>query len=441
MIATEPYVESFAELEARRAGDPLAIRKHRREAIERFQTRGWPTAKEEDWRNTNLAPIASREFAPMSSGADADLPAGVLSSIASIALGDGPRAVFVDGRFIAGLSAGAAEISIEPLSEVLAAAPERVAPFLARLVPSSDPFTMLNDAFLEDGVVLEVPKGRAVSRPVHLVFFSTGGANRLSSVRNLVLAGESSQFTLVETFLGKDDGAGPCLTNSVTQIAVGENSSVEHLKFQQEAAGAFHVGTLRIDQSRDSRFISHLFSVGAAIARNNIHVALDAEGVECSLNGLFLASGAQHVDNFTVIDHIQPHGTSRELYKGIVDGKSRGAFTGRILVRPNAQKTDSQQSSKNLILSRDALVNSTPQLEIRANDVKCKHGATTGQLDADAIFYLRSRGISEEASRNLLTYAFAAELVGRVSQPALRKAVDRLLHARLPFAPEIQELG
>ncbi len=441
MIATEPWVESFTELEERRASDPAAIRDHRRGAMGRFQARGWPTAKEEDWRNTNVAPIASREFVPvgaagLSSGA-ALAAAG--RAVASTAPGDGPRVVFVDGRLVESLSRSSPEVLIEPLSRVLATRPERLAPLFARLAPSGDPFVMLNDAFLEEGIVLEVPKGRVVAEPIHLVFVSTLPEGRFSAVRNFVLAGESSRFTLVESFVG--DAVGAWLNVPVTQIAAGENSSVEHLTLQQEPSGAFHVGTLSVEQSRDSRFTAHLFSSGAALARNNTLVALEGEGAQCSLNGLFLASGDQHVDNFTVIDHLRPHGTSRELYKGIVDGRSRGAFTGRILVRPDARLTDSQQASKNLILSRDALVNSTPQLEIRNNDVKCKHGATTGQLDSDAVFYLRSRGISEDASRNLLTYAFASELVSRISQPALRRVVDGVLHDRLPFAPAIEELS
>lgn len=435
MIATEPYVEPFSELESRRAADPEEIRKFRRSAIERFQKRGWPTAREEDWLNTNISRIASREFRPGPA-----VPARISAfPVDSLAPADGPRAVFVDGRFAADLSTQAPDFSISPLREVLAKDPRKIVSWLSRLSVSNDPFAMHNDAFLEEGVVLEVPKGCFVRKPIHFVLFSTGEPERLSSIRNVVLAGESCRFTLVETFAG--GGEGPALTSSITQIAAGENSAVEHVTIQEEGLGAFHVGTLWVEQARDSRFTSHLFSTGAALARNNVHIALAAEGVECSLNGLFLATGTQHVDNFTVIDHARPHGTSRELYKGILDGASRGAFTGRILVRPDAQKTDSQQSSKNLILSRDALVNSTPQLEIRANDVKCKHGATTGQLDTDALFYLRSRGISEEASRNLLTYAFAAELVQRVSEPELRRSVDALLHAILPFAPEIQELS
>ena len=435
MIATEPSLGVFSELDARRADDPKEVREFRRSARERFQRRGWPTAREEDWRNTNVSPIASREFRP-GPAAPTQIPA---SRIDSIAPRTAPRAVFVDGRFAAELSTLSAELSISPLRDVLAKDPQKVLPWLSRLSASNDPFAMHNDAFLEEGVVLETPKGSVVPQPIHFVYFPTGETGRLSAVRNLVLAGESSRFTLVETFAGA--GSEPTLTNAITQIAAGENSAVEHLKVQREGPGGFHVGTLSVVQARDSRFTSHLFSTGAALARNNVHVELAAEGAECSLNGLFLAGGSQHVDNFTVIDHAKPHGTSRELYKGILDGASRGAFTGRVLVRAGAQKTDAQQSSKNLILSRDALVNSTPQLEIRANDVKCRHGATTGQLDEDALFYLRSRGISEDASRNLLTYAFAAELVQRVAHPDLRRAVDAVLHEILPFAPEIREIA
>lgn len=434
MIATEPYAEAFSELDARRAADPEEVRNLRRQGIARFQNRGWPTAREEDWRNTNVSPIASREFFP----APVEARNGESPFLDdSIVPAEGPRAVFVDGRFAPGLSTEAPGCSMSPLRDALAADAGRILPLLSRLSSSTDPFAMLNDAFLEEGIVLEVPKGRVLQQPIHLVFRSSG-SEILSSIRNLVLAGEGSAVTLVETFAGT---ARTSLTNSITQIAAGQNSAVEHVKIQRESLGAFHVGSLRVEQARDSRFLSHLFSTGAALARNNVHASLDAEGAECSLNGLFFATGTQRVDNFTVIDHARPHGTSRELYKGILDGEARGAFTGRILVRAGAQKTDSQQSSQNLILSRDALVNSTPQLEILANDVKCKHGATTGQLDSDALFYLRSRGLSEEASRNLLTYAFAAELVQRVAQPELRRRVDALLHGILPFAPAIQELA
>jgi Fe-S cluster assembly protein SufD len=441
MIATEPYRESFAELEARRAADPELVRRIRRAGLDRFHRRGWPAAKEEDWRNTNLSAISGREFAPVPAESG---KARRVEGIDSIAPGVGPRAVFLDGRLVESRSGDSAEVSIRPLSDVLRREPGTVESLLARLSSSNDPFVMLNDAFLEEGVLLDVAPGCVASSPVHLVYVSTGRSGALASVRNFVRAGESSQLTLVETFVGTDSGPSgePVLTNAVTQIEAGANSSLEHLKIQRDSAEALHVGTLAVAQRRDSRVTSHVFSFGGALARNNVLVALEEEGAECTLNGLFLTSGSQRVDNFTVIDHAKPHGTSRELYKGVLDDSSRGAFTGRIFVRPDAQKTDAQQANKNLILSREALVNSTPQLEIRANDVKCKHGATTGQLDTDAIFYLRSRGISEEASRNLLTYAFASELVGRVGQPELRRAVDSVLHTRLPLAPGlVPEIG
>jgi Fe-S cluster assembly protein SufD len=227
----------------------------------------------------------------------------------------------------------------------------------------------------------------------------------------------------------------------VTQAILGENSSLEIVTLQRQGEEAFHLSALDVEQQRSSRFVSHLFSMGGAVARDEIHARLTGEGADTLLNGLFLTVGEQKADLLTVVDHAVPHGTSRQTYRGVLDGRSRGSFTGRVIVRADAQKTDAVQSNKNLLLSREALVNSTPQLEIRANDVKCKHGSTTGQLDADALFYLRSRGLSLEAARSLLTYAFASDLVRRVPAGAMRSAVERALRERLPQAPDLEEIA
>jgi Fe-S cluster assembly protein SufD len=254
--------------------------------------------------------------------------------------------------------------------------------------------------------------------------------------RNLIRLGRNAQATILLHWAG----VGRSLTAPVTQVVLGENSTLEVVKFQRQADEAFHVSAFAVEQGRSSRFVSHLFSMGGAAIRDEIHVRLSGEGADCALNGLFLTGHDQRADLMAVVDHAVPHGTSRQTYRGILDGRSRGSFTGRVIVREGAQKTDAQQSNKNLLLSREALVNSTPQLEIRANDVKCKHGSTTGQIDADALFYLRSRGLSAEAARSLLTYAFASELVRKVPA-AVRGAVDRALHARLPDAPSIFEIA
>jgi Fe-S cluster assembly protein SufD len=253
----------------------------------------------------------------------------------------------------------------------------------------------------------------------------------------LLVAGQNSQATIVESY-GGPAGA-TYFTNAVTEILLEEGAGLEHYRLQRESTNAYHVGTLAVRQGRATRFASHALSLGAALGRLDIRQAFAGEGGECALNGLFLGSDTQHTDTHTWIDHAAPHCTTRELYKGIVDDRARGVFVGRILVRPGAQKTDAVQTNKNLILSRDALVDSLPQLEILADDVKCKHGSTTGQLDPLALFYLQSRGIGEKAARALLTYAFASDVVQRVRVEAIRTRLTEILQRRLPGAPGLQE--
>ena len=412
-----------------------AIEELRERAFERFTAAGWPAPGDEAWRHTNVGAIVGLPFRPVDGGPPVSVP-GELAAAA----GEHPRLVFGDGRFVAPVSrptlAGEA-IRFSSLREASAQAPESVAGFLARRLHAESAFSLLNTAHLTDGAVIDVPDGVVVREPLHLVFFASGnGGSPAVFPRNLIRLGKNAGATVILTWAGR----GRSLTAAVTQVVLGENSALEIVKLQRQAEEAFHVSALDVEQERSSRFTSHLFSMGGAVARDEIHARLSGEGADCLLNGLFLTERDQHADLLTVVDHAVPHGTSRQTYRGILDGRSRGSFTGRVLVRAGAQKTDAQQSNKNLLLSREALVNSTPQLEIRANDVKCKHGSTTGQLDADALFYLRSRGLSSEAARSLLTYAFASELVRRVPA-ALRAAVDRALHERLPQAPSIFEIA
>jgi len=399
-----------AEFEAFAAGRPPGelewLQRMRREAIERFEERGFPTTSEEDWRFTNVAPIARAAFRR-------EAPAA------------GER------RALKGVEVGR-------LAEVLARSPERLEPHLGRLVDRSAPsFADLNAGFVEDGTFVSIAPGTVVEEPIEISYVSTGGtaeAPAVSHPRTLILAGRGSQARIVETYRGA--GGASYLTNAVTEVVLEDGAVVDHHKVQDESTSAYHVGLLAVSQGRASRFTSHSFSLGAALARTDIRQAFAGEGGECVLNGLFLAGGEQLTDTHTVIDHARAHCTSRELYKGIVDGKARGVFVGRILVRAGAQKTDAHQTNKNLLLSRDALVDSVPQLEILASDVKCKHGSTTGQIDPAALFYLRSRGIPEAAARSLLVSAFAGEVVGRVAVPALRAGLERHLRERLPGLAE-----
>jgi Fe-S cluster assembly protein SufD len=295
----------------------------------------------------------------------------------------------------------------------------------------------LNTAFCEDGALVEIAPGAVLAEPVHLVYLSTprwGHEATLSHPRTLVLAGRGSDATLIETCGGLEGEA--YFTNAVTEVRLDAGARLDHYKLQRESDRAFHVASLAVRQQRDAFFSDHFVCLGGSLVRQDIDVLLDGEGAECVLNGLFMADGRQHMDTHTLIHHARPHGTSRELYKGVLDGRARGVFHGKVLVGKDAQKTDAYQSNKNLLLSREALVHSTPALEIFADDVKCKHGSTTGQLDPEALFYLRSRGLGEQAARSLLIYAFASDLVARVKVPAVKASLEAFLKDRLPQAPE-----
>ena len=374
-------------------GAPPWIATLRRNAFLAFEKAGFPTPHDEAWRYTGIQPITGTAWV------------GARAALSPVALPDGAR--------------------LRPLSEV----PEgEVEPLLARIAPLDRPFAALNTASLEDAYVLEIAAGAILTEPITLEW--TAPAATLPEVthpRVLVRAGERSQAAVVETF----SGAGRYFRNAVTEVALADGAVLEHYAVQRESLSACHVHTVAARQGRASHFTSHNVALGSALARVDLDVVLDAEGAECTLNGLFAGAGTQHLDNHTTIDHAKPHCVSRELYKGVMDGASRGVFFGKIIVRPDAQKSDAIQTNKNLLLSREALVNSTPALEIFADDVKCKHGSTTGQLDALALFYLRSRGIGEAQARTLLTQAFAADVAERLRVPAVRDAVADELARRL----------
>ena len=291
---------------------------------------------------------------------------------------------------------------------------------------------------MEDGAFVYVPKGKVVVEPIHLLFLTTASERALvTHPRNLIVAEPSSQVTVVETYAGLGDGV--YFTNAVTEIIARENSVIDHYKIVREGGAAFHMATLQLHQERSSTVDAHTVCLGGILVRNDINTVLDGEGCECTLNGLYLVIGKEHVDNHLVVDHASPHCNSREFFKGILDGHGRGVFSGRIIVRKDAQKTDAKQTNRSLLLSQDARVESKPQLEILANDVKCTHGATIGQVSEEALFYLRSRGLSKEAARSLLVFAFAGECLDRVRIKPLRAQLETLLLARLPQGNLLRE--
>jgi Fe-S cluster assembly protein SufD len=305
-----------------------------------------------------------------------------------------------------------------------------VEPHLGRTIDCNDhALVALNTALMEDGVFVRIPKGAVIEKPVHLVFIATGGGDpTVSYPRNLILMEESSQARIIESYIGFD--AGVYFTNAVTEIAVGDNAVLDHTKIERESRKAFHIGALQVRQGRSSSFFSHVVLTGGALVRNEIGSVFGGEGGECTLDGLYVAGGDQHVDNRTRIDHVQPHCSSRELYKGILGGAARGIFNGKIIVHKDAAKTDARQTNNNLLLSKEASVDTKPQLEIYNNDVKCNHGSTIGQIDPQALFYLRSRGLEEADAQRLLTFAFASEVIGRVKVERLRLQLEEWLLER-----------
>jgi Fe-S cluster assembly protein SufD len=400
-------------------------------AMARFAERGFPTTREEAWRHTNVAPIARTDFRTADGGARLD-------GIGPLPGFEGPRAVFVDGRFSAERSslAPSSGVEVASLKDVLTREPRRLEALLGRVSGPGRSFADLNTAFIEDGAVVFLAEKAVAPEPIQIAFLTSDheDAPVVCYPRVLVVAGPRSQSRIVEYYAGPHGQV--YFTNAVTEIVVGQDASLEHYLLQTEGREAFHVHSVTGRLERGARFADHSVCLGAALSRADIDVRFDGEAGECSLDGLFVVDGRRHADTHTFIDHASPRCSSRELYKGIVDGGGRGVFDGTIVVRKDAQKTDASQTNKNLLLSRESLVHSTPRLEIFADDVKCKHGSTTGQLDEAALFYLRSRGLSEAAARSLLVYAFASDLVGRVGVGAVRRAVEAKLAALLPGAPE-----
>jgi Fe-S cluster assembly protein SufD len=364
----------------------------RRRAAEIFETRGFPTTRDEEWRFTNVNPIAKNRFplaAPSNSGFS--------------------------------------------LKAALERTPELVEAHLGRYAElDGNPFVALNTANFEDGAFLYVPDNTVVEKPIWIDYKAT--SERTTHPRNLILVGANSQVQIVERY----SGSGRYLTNAVTEIVIGENSNVEHVKLEEESGEAFHVATIQAKQARNSNFKTHNICLGGMLVRNDVNAVLST-GSEGTVNGLYLLNGKQHVDNHTGIDHTEPYANSHELYKGILDGSSSAVFNGKIFVRKDAQKTDAKQTNKNLVLSENATINTKPELQILADDVRCTHGATVGQLDEEALFYLRTRGIGRTEARNLLIYAFARDVIERIGVAEVRSYLETALFEVLTQSHRLAE--
>ena len=430
-----PFLDEYHRLQAQWTGGEL-LAEARQAAITRFVEMGIPTQRQEAWKYTNVAPILRRNFGVATAGQPA--PAIDVSAMAVPGL-DTYEYVFVNGHFRQDLSSSTglpSGVTVESIAECIGRDPEWARTQMLRHA-AGDTFVALNTAFVSDGAAIIVDESVAVEKPIHLLFITAGGSAPVAVFPQVwIRAGRGAKVRVIETWRGLTDAVG--FTNVLTDIIAAEGASVEHIKIQDENAKSFHIGNLFIEQGRDSEVISHSLAFGALLSRQDIRVNLNAENAAATLNGFYMTEGRQHVDHHTRVDHVAPHTRSEETYKGVLGGAGRGVFNGKVVVHPHAVKTDARQSNHCLLLSKDAEADSKPELEIYADDVKCAHGATVGQLDANALFYLRSRGIDADTAKRLLTFAFAADVLDRISDMPLRAALIQRVAGHLPdgIAPE-----
>ena len=438
MKGTDTYLEKFERFE-REAKHPSWVFPLRKAGIARFAELGFPTLQDEDWRFTNVAGIANLPFKPHFQPVPEDISAAELRPFAFAQL-PARRLVFLNGHFAPGLSVIGdlpPGVLVMNLAQALTRHSDLLEKHLGAYAPGENSsFIALNTAFFQDGAFIYVPPGHTLAEPVHLLFVTTAGQPGITAhPRNLIIAEKGSRLSVLESYV--TTGNASYFTNAVTELVLRENAVVEHCKFQDESPDAFHLAAIHAHLGRASNLVAHSIATGARLSRNNIRTVLAGHGVECVLNGLYLTHGDQLADHHMIVDHAQPHCNSHEYYNGILDGRSKGVFHGRILVRQAAQKTDAKQTNKNLLLSEDATVDTKPQLEIYADDVKCTHGATVGQLNDESIFYLRTRGIGEDTARRMLIHAFAGEIIERIRHLPAREEMDKLVWDRLEENPHV----
>ena len=422
----EWYLKSFQIFESGLNGQiDSSLHRLRKKGIQSFEQLGYPTTKNEEWKYTSVAPIQSHDFELSDPYTPGSLNYNDIKKFVFEGLEDACL-VFINGHYaeeLSRLGGVKTKIRIKSLRQAFADEDDIVKQhFAAQANVENESFVSLNTAFVEDGIFIETGKNLTLQQPLQLLFIaSTKGKPILTSPRNLIVVGKSSELTLVETYATIDEGT--YFTNSVGEIVVGENAQLKRYRIQIEGENAYHISRTYVEQHRSSRFIDHSISLGGKLSRNDIVSVLKAENGMSVLNGLYIGNHDQHIDNHTTIDHARPHCESHELYKGILDDKAKGVFNGKIFVRPDAQKTNAIQSNNCILLSDEATIDTKPQLEIFADDVKCTHGATIGQLDEDAFFYMRSRGIEKSRARNLLIYAFVSEILDQVEVNSVREKV------------------
>src|SRR5579883_222419 len=438
MKETEPHQRQFEWFE-RHGHKPSWLYPLRKAGMARFAELGFPTLQDEDWRFTNVGALVKLPFKPVLEPVVEGVPRDLVSSLTFTQL-PGALLVFVNGHFAPGLSKqlpNTPGVTVKNLAAALSEETALIEKHLGRYAQDpTNSFASLNNAFFQDGGFIHLQRGARVEHPIHLFFVTTRTEpGTTTNPRTLVVAERGSKATVIESYVSVADGE--YFTNTATELVLEEGAVLEHCKFQDESLSAFHIAAIHAQLGRNSNLIAHSIATGARLSRNNIRTHLGAEGVECVLNGLYLTRDDQLADHHMIVEHAQPHCNSHEYYNGILDGRSKGVFHGRILVRQPAQKTDAKQTNKNLLLSDEAAADTKPQLEIYADDVKCTHGATIGQLNDESIFYLRARGIGAERARRMLIHAFAGEIIERIRYLPLREELDRIIWDRLETNPRI----
>jgi len=423
------YTADYQNIAATLPGQQLAwLNELRATALQQFASCGFPSLREEEWRYTNVAGIEKNQFAATSSASSVAIDTDWLKSVQ---LPDVWSVVVVDGfvdNTLSQLDGIPDSVTVTSMANAIATNPDLLQTHLGQAVSNTEHnFIAFNTAWFADGLFIHVPVKQVLAKPIQILHLNTR-IDVLAATRNVIIIDELAQVQLIETFVGNDHAY---LTNAVTEVFVGQQAQAEFYKVQIESDKAYHFGGTYVKQARDARFTQHNFALGGLLARTDMHTDLET-AAECELNGLYLGVKRQHIDNHTRITHLKPHGVSRELYKGVLDDRARGVFQGRVIVAEDAQKTDSQMNNRNLLLSPDAEADTKPQLEIYADDVKCAHGVTVGQLDEKSVFYLQSRCVDEETARNMLTFAFANEMVDKVKHKNLHDLILTQVLARFP---------
>ena len=432
------YLADFKQLQNIKKDDWFS--KQRQSAFNIFQESGFPSTRKENWKYTDVRPIAKNLFSNIANGnvviSDDEIDAILFKELECIEL------VFVNGTYskkYSNIKNLPNELTIKNMANALGNDEDFLKKHLAQYVnDNSSSFTALNTAFIQDGAYINVPSDLILERPISITYVSKDNSNIFAThPRNLIFMGENSKATIIENYIGIDNTN--YFTNAVTETSLSQGASLKHYKIQQESSNAFHIGNLNTSQNKDSRFESHSISIGGALVRNDINAQLNEEGAEIIMNGLYMTDNAQHIDNHTRVDHFKPYTQSNQNYRGVLNGKSRGVFNGKVVVHPQAQKIEAYQNNANLLLSDDAEIDTKPELEIYADDVKCNHGATIGQLDNDMLFYLRSRAVDEQTARSLLTYAFVDEIINNISFQSIKNKLEHLIIGRLPDSSLIRE--